>query len=55
MITHSLFVGGDIGRFRDAKVTGWGDSYRVLLIDDPVHNEDLGVKFNHNQVVFLPL
>ncbi|KAI3694098.1 hypothetical protein L1987_77058 [Smallanthus sonchifolius] len=36
--------GGDIGRVRDKKSTGSGDSYRVLLIDDARHTEKLVVK-----------
>ncbi|KVH95764.1 ATP-dependent Clp protease adapter protein CLPS1, chloroplastic-like [Cynara cardunculus var. scolymus] len=36
--------GGDIGRVRDKKHTGSGDSYRVLLIDDARHTEELVVK-----------
>ncbi|KAJ9549452.1 hypothetical protein OSB04_021995 [Centaurea solstitialis] len=36
--------GGDIGRVRDKKHTGSGDSYRVLLIDDARHTEKLVVK-----------
>ena len=36
--------GGDIGRVRDKKNTGSGDSYRVLLIDDARHTEQLVVK-----------
>ncbi|KAK1408754.1 hypothetical protein QVD17_40780 [Tagetes erecta] len=36
--------GGDIGRVRDKKNTGSGDSYRVLLIDDARHTEKLVVK-----------
>lgn len=35
-------VGGDIGRVKDKKNTGSGDSYRVLLIDDARHTEKLG-------------
>lgn len=36
--------GGDIGRVRDKKQTGSGDSYRVLLIDDARHTEKLVAK-----------
>ncbi|KAD1709730.1 hypothetical protein R6Q59_032435 [Mikania micrantha] len=36
--------GGDIGRVRDKKNTGSGDSYKVLLIDDARHTEKLVVK-----------
>ncbi|XP_076894997.1 ATP-dependent Clp protease adapter protein CLPS2, chloroplastic-like [Bidens hawaiensis] len=36
--------GGDIGRVRDKKNTGSGDSYKVLLIDDERHTEKLVVK-----------
>ncbi|KAL9244265.1 hypothetical protein vseg_018061 [Gypsophila vaccaria] len=32
--------GGDIGRFKDRKGTGSGDSYRVLLLDDERHTEN---------------
>ncbi|CAL9104864.1 ATP-dependent Clp protease adapter protein CLPS2, chloroplastic-like [Musa acuminata AAA Group] len=33
--------GGDIGRLASRKGLGSGDSYRVLLIDDPRHTEKL--------------
>lgn len=33
--------GGDIGRARDKRLTGCGDSYRVLLVDDDRHTERL--------------
>ncbi|ONK55325.1 uncharacterized protein A4U43_UnF4930 [Asparagus officinalis] len=33
--------GGDIGRLKDKKSLGSGDSYRVLLIDDARHSEKL--------------
>ncbi|KAK9676496.1 hypothetical protein RND81_11G080900 [Saponaria officinalis] len=36
--------GGDIGRFKDRKGTGSGDSYRVLLLDDERHTENLVAK-----------
>ncbi|KAL7001490.1 hypothetical protein U1Q18_002642 [Sarracenia purpurea var. burkii] len=36
--------GGDIGRLRDRRGTGSGDSYRVLLIDDTRHTEKLVAK-----------
>ncbi|XP_052205392.1 ATP-dependent Clp protease adapter protein CLPS2, chloroplastic-like [Diospyros lotus] len=36
--------GGDIGRLRDRRGAGSGDSYRVLLIDDMRHSEKLVVK-----------
>ncbi|CAM8938890.1 unnamed protein product [Rhodiola kirilowii] len=36
--------GGDIGRFKDKKFTGFGDSYRVLLVDDIHHTEKLVAK-----------
>uniref|UniRef100_A0A5B7BK23 Adaptor protein ClpS core domain-containing protein n=1 Tax=Davidia involucrata TaxID=16924 RepID=A0A5B7BK23_DAVIN len=36
--------GGDIGRLRDRRAAGSGDSYRVLLIDDKRHTENLVVK-----------
>nr|XP_043606233.1 ATP-dependent Clp protease adapter protein CLPS2, chloroplastic-like [Erigeron canadensis] len=39
-----LQEGGDIGRVRDKKNTGSGDSYKVLLIDDARHTEKLVVK-----------
>ncbi|KAF7024473.1 hypothetical protein CFC21_036819 [Triticum aestivum] len=31
--------GGDTGRLKDRKGTGSGDSYKVLLLDDPRHTE----------------
>lgn len=36
--------GGDIGRVRDKRGTGSGDSYRVLLLDDDRHTEKLVLK-----------
>ncbi|XP_010688785.2 ATP-dependent Clp protease adapter protein CLPS2, chloroplastic [Beta vulgaris subsp. vulgaris] len=36
--------GGDIGRVRDKRSTGSGDSYRVLLLDDERHSEKLVLK-----------
>eukprot|EP00258_Populus_trichocarpa_P009370 XP_002315814.2 uncharacterized protein LOC7459064 isoform X1 [Populus trichocarpa] len=36
--------GGDIGRLRDKRGVGSGDSYRVLLIDDARHSERLVAK-----------
>ncbi|XVE81173.1 hypothetical protein DITRI_Ditri15bG0041500 [Diplodiscus trichospermus] len=39
-----VLEGGDIGRLRDKKGTGSGDSYRVLLIDDARHSEKLVAK-----------
>ncbi|XP_071695603.1 ATP-dependent Clp protease adapter protein CLPS2, chloroplastic-like [Rutidosis leptorrhynchoides] len=39
-----VLEGGDIGRVKDKKNTGSGDSYRVLLIDDARHTEQLVVK-----------
>ncbi|KAJ4767044.1 ATP-dependent Clp protease adapter protein ClpS [Rhynchospora pubera] len=33
--------GGDIGRLTEKKGTGSGDSYKVLLVDDPRHTEKL--------------
>jgi hypothetical protein len=43
-----LFVetGGDIGRLRDKRGVGSGDSYRVLLIDDSRHSESLGMSLS---------
>uniref|UniRef100_A0A7N0V9M9 Uncharacterized protein n=1 Tax=Kalanchoe fedtschenkoi TaxID=63787 RepID=A0A7N0V9M9_KALFE len=35
--------GGDIGRFKDKKSLGSGESYRVLLVDDILHTEKLVV------------
>lgn len=40
-----MITGGDMGRLRDSKGTGSGDSYRVLLIDDARHSENLGNLF----------
>uniref|UniRef100_A0A8R7TZI5 Photosystem II 10 kDa polypeptide, chloroplastic n=1 Tax=Triticum urartu TaxID=4572 RepID=A0A8R7TZI5_TRIUA len=34
--------GGDTGRLKDRKGTGSGDSYKVLLLDDPRHTEKHG-------------
>ncbi|OMO88193.1 Adaptor protein ClpS, core [Corchorus capsularis] len=39
-----VLEGGDMGRMRDNKGTGSGDSYRVLLIDDARHSEYLVAK-----------
>ncbi|KAL2938856.1 ATP-dependent Clp protease adapter protein ClpS [Bienertia sinuspersici] len=36
--------GGDIGRLKDRRGTGSGDSYRVLLLDDERHTEKLVLK-----------
>lgn len=36
--------GGDIGRLKDKRGTGSGDSYRVLLLDDQRHTENLVAK-----------
>lgn len=36
-------AGGDIGKMKDKRGTGSGDSYRVLLIDDTRHSEKLGM------------
>ncbi|XP_022761773.1 uncharacterized protein LOC111307798 [Durio zibethinus] len=36
-----VLEGGDIGRLRDKKGTGSGDSYRVLLVDDAGHSEKI--------------
>ncbi|GAB4842840.1 hypothetical protein Ancab_012817 [Ancistrocladus abbreviatus] len=36
--------GGDIGRVRDKRGPGSGDSYRVLLLDDERHTEKLVAK-----------
>ncbi|GMH07081.1 hypothetical protein Nepgr_008921 [Nepenthes gracilis] len=36
--------GGDIGRVRDKRGAGSGDSYRVLLLDDERHTENLVAK-----------
>ncbi|GJM92653.1 hypothetical protein PR202_ga09142 [Eleusine coracana subsp. coracana] len=33
--------GGDTGRLKDRKGTGSGDSYKVLLVDDAKHTEQL--------------
>lgn len=46
--TCCLFVGGDIGRVRDKRSTGSGDSYRVLLLDDERHSEKLGRRKLHS-------
>ena len=50
MLVFGLFIlflfvetGGDIGRLRDKRGVGSGDSYRVLLIDDSRHSESLGM------------
>ncbi|KAH9611100.1 hypothetical protein KSS87_012052 [Heliosperma pusillum] len=42
-----LQQGGDIGRVRDRRGTGSGDSYRVLLLDDQRHTENLGDALVH--------
>ncbi|XP_004297765.1 PREDICTED: uncharacterized protein LOC101299180 [Fragaria vesca subsp. vesca] len=39
-----LQEGGDIGRLKDKRGIGSGDSYRVLLIDDVQHTEKLVAK-----------
>ncbi|KAL4291639.1 hypothetical protein GQ457_14G000150 [Hibiscus cannabinus] len=39
-----VLEGGDIGRSADRKGTGSGDSYRVLLVDDARHSEELVAK-----------
>ncbi|XWS35247.1 hypothetical protein CRYUN_Cryun21dG0109500 [Craigia yunnanensis] len=39
-----VLEGGDIGRLKDKKGTGSGDSYRVLLVDDSHHSEKLVAK-----------
>ncbi|XVF37841.1 hypothetical protein REPUB_Repub20aG0045800 [Reevesia pubescens] len=39
-----VLEGGDIGRSKDKKGTGSGDSYRVLLVDDARHSEKLVAK-----------
>ena len=39
-----MSAGGDIGRLASRKGLGSGDSYRVLLIDDPRHTEKLGMR-----------
>lgn len=39
---HVVITGGDIGRLKDKRGIGSGDSYRVLLIDDIRHTEKLG-------------
>lgn len=36
-------AGGDIGKMKEKRGTGSGDSYRVLLIDDTRHSEKLGM------------
>lgn len=36
-------LGGDIGRLTTRKAVGRGDSYKVLLIDDPKHTEKFGM------------
>lgn len=45
-LKHWSFVsaGGDIGRLASRKGLGSGDSYKVLLIDDPRHTEKLGMR-----------
>lgn len=37
-----VITGGDIGRLKDKRGIGSGDSYRVLLVDDVRHTEKLG-------------
>ncbi|XWS13283.1 hypothetical protein CRYUN_Cryun36dG0024200 [Craigia yunnanensis] len=39
-----VLEGGDIGRLKDKKGTGSGDSYTVLLVDDARHSEKLVAK-----------
>lgn len=39
----ALHAGGDTGRLKDRKGTGSGDSYKVLLLDDPRHTEKHGM------------
>ncbi|KAH9771442.1 ClpS domain-containing protein [Citrus sinensis] len=39
-----VLEGGDIGKMKDKRGTGSGDSYRVLLIDDTRHSEKLVAK-----------
>ncbi|KAJ6981834.1 hypothetical protein NC653_025055 [Populus alba x Populus x berolinensis] len=43
-VKASFTKGGDIGRLRDKRGVGSGDSYRVLLIDDARHSERLVAK-----------
>ncbi|KAF8398751.1 hypothetical protein HHK36_014609 [Tetracentron sinense] len=40
----SYSLGGDMGRLKDKRGAGSGDSYRVLLIDDKRHTENLVAK-----------
>ncbi|CAK7326934.1 unnamed protein product [Dovyalis caffra] len=42
--SSQVLEGGDIGRLRDKRGVGSGDSYRVLLIDDVRHSESLVAK-----------
>jgi len=51
-----LFVetGGDIGRLRDKRGVGSGDSYRVLLIDDSRHSESLGMSLSRLSPLMYP-
>ncbi|KAF9677532.1 hypothetical protein SADUNF_Sadunf08G0117400 [Salix dunnii] len=42
--SSQVLEGGDIGRLRDKRGVGSGDSYRVLLIDDSRHSESLVAK-----------
>lgn len=39
-----VLEGGDIGKMKEKRRTGSGDSYRVLLIDDARHSEKLVAK-----------
>ncbi|KAL9420239.1 hypothetical protein AB3S75_037926 [Citrus x aurantiifolia] len=39
-----VLEGGDIGKMKEKRGTGSGDSYRVLLIDDTRHSEKLVAK-----------
>lgn len=39
-----VLEGGDIGKMKEKRRTGSGDSYRVLLIDDTRHSENLVAK-----------
>uniref|UniRef100_A0A2P2JB41 Uncharacterized protein LOC105123660 isoform X1 n=1 Tax=Rhizophora mucronata TaxID=61149 RepID=A0A2P2JB41_RHIMU len=42
--SSQVLEGGDIGRLREKRGIGSGDSYRVLLIDDIRHSENLVTK-----------
>ncbi|KAF5747489.1 hypothetical protein HS088_TW05G00210 [Tripterygium wilfordii] len=48
-----VLEGGDIGRLKDKKGPGSGDSYRVLLIDDVRHTEKLVAKLLPQVVPFV--